>query len=135
MKTVLMRFGGYVWKNNPRSVQVTFRREVKEWKLPGKGNLLQDLGPEKRVAIGEGELFGEDCFYQFEQLAALCREGRKDFLVLPDSTGFEARLISLSMIGEAGPQAVGYRFEFWEQVAGESGTAEQSPQYHTVREG
>ena len=116
MNTALMRFQDYTWKHNPKTIQVACRREIKEWKLPGQGNLLQDLGPGKRIVTGEGELFGEDCLLQFRTLAALCEQGGTGLLILPDSTGFEASLVSLTMAGQAGPDIVGYRFEFWEQV-------------------
>ena len=43
MNTALMRFQDYTWKHNPKTIQVACRREIKEWKLPGQGNLLQDL--------------------------------------------------------------------------------------------
>jgi len=112
MNTALMRFQDYTWKHNPKTIQVACRREIKEWKLPGQGNLLQDLGPGKRIVTGEGELFGEDCLLQFRTLAALCEQGGTGLLILPDSTGFEASLVSLTMAGQAGPDIVGYRFEF-----------------------
>ena len=54
MNTALMRFQDYTWKHNPKTIQVACRREIKEWKLPGQGNLLQDLGPGKRIVPGEG---------------------------------------------------------------------------------
>ena len=135
MNTALMRFQDYTWKHNPKTIQVDYRREVKEWKLPGQGNLLQDMGPGKRIVTGEGELFGEDCLTQFQALAALCEQGGTGFLILPDSTGFEASLISLTMAGQAGPDIVSYRFEFWEQVGERLSVTREGEDYHTVREG
>ena len=122
MNTALMRFQDYTWKHNPKTIQVACRREIKEWKLPGQGNLLQDLGPGKRIVTGEGELFGEDCLLQFRTLAALCEQGGTGLLILPDSTGFEASLVSLTMAGQAGPDIVGYRFEFWDHIVQEGET-------------
>lgn len=135
MNTALLRFQDYTWKHNPKTIQVVYRREVKEWKLPGEGNLLQDLGPAKRVVTGEGELFGEDCLSQFQNLAALCAQGGTGFLILPDSTGFEASLVSLTMIGEAGPDVIRYRFEFWEQVTESVFAPQEGKDYHIVKEG
>lgn len=135
MNTALMRFQDYTWKHNPKTIQVACRREIKEWKLPGQGNLLQDLGPGKRIVTGEGELFGEDCLLQFRTLAALCEQGGTGFLILPDSTGFEASLVSLTMVGQAGPDIVGYRFEFWEQVGEGIPILWEGKDYHIVQEG
>lgn len=59
MNTALMRFQDYTWKHNPKTIQVACRREIKEWKLPGQGNLLQDLGPGKRIVTGEGNCSGK----------------------------------------------------------------------------
>ena len=76
MNTALMRFQDYTWKHNPgRPYRWLAAGRSKEWKLPGQGNLLQDLGPGKRIVTGEGELFGEDCLLQFRMLAALCEQG------------------------------------------------------------
>ena len=135
MNTALMRFQDYTWKHNPKTIQVACRREIKEWKLPGQGNLLQDLGPGKRIVTGEGELFGEDCLLQFRTLAALCEQGGTGLLILPDSTGFEASLVSLTMAGQAGPDIVGYRFEFWEQVGEGIPVLREGKDYHIVQEG
>lgn len=135
MNAVLMRFQNYTWKHNPKTIQVAYRREVKEWKLPGCGNILQDLGPGKRIVTGEGELFGDDCLTQFQSMADLCAQGGTGFLILPDSTGFEASLVSLTMLGEAGPDVVRYRFEFWEQVAGAPFLSQEGKDIHIVKEG
>lgn len=135
MNTAPMRFKDYTWKYNPKTIEVSYRREIKEWKLPGQGNLLQDLGPGKRIVTGEGEFFGEDCLFQFQQLSELCRQGGTGFLVLPDSAGFEAELVSLVMNGRAGPDVIGYRFEFWEQVNQLTQLPDLGKKYHTVAQG
>ena len=44
MNTALLRFQDYTWAHNPKTMQVAYRREVKEWKLPGQGNLCRIWG-------------------------------------------------------------------------------------------
>ena len=65
----------------------------------------------------------------------LCEQGGTGLLILPDSTGFEASLVSLTMAGQAGPDIVGYRFEFWEQVGEGIPVLREGKDYHIVQEG
>ncbi len=62
-------------------------------------------------------------------------QGGTGLLILPDSTGFEASLVSLTMAGQAGPDIVGYRFEFWEQVGEGIPVLREGKDYHIVQEG
>ena len=115
MNTALMRFQDYTWKHNPKTIQVACRREIKEWKLPGQGNLLQDLGPGKRIVTGEGELFGADAMKQFTELKRLMQQGGSGILSGAGLEPMQAVFANLEMVGKGGREEIGYRFCFIEQ--------------------
>ena len=44
-----MRFGKFVWRRNPETLQVEYQRNVKRLTLPQVGEALQDLGCQRRA--------------------------------------------------------------------------------------
>lgn len=134
MNTALMRFQDYTWKHNPKAIQVACRREIKEWKLPGQGNLCRTWVRESGSSQERGNCSGKIASFSSGRWR-LCANRRNRLLILPDSTGFEASLVSLTMVGQAGPDIVGYRFEFWEQVGKGIPVLREGKDYHIVQEG
>ena len=58
-KTMLrMRFGSFVWPNNPRTYTISCKRQTAVHKVPMGGFVVQDLGRTATVMKGEGEFFG-----------------------------------------------------------------------------
>ena len=67
-----MRFGKFVWRRNPETLQVEYQRNVKRLTLPQVGEALQDLGCQRRAVTGKGSFLGKDAAAEFERLAARC---------------------------------------------------------------
>lgn len=109
-----MRFGKFVWRRNPETLQVEYQRNVKRLTLPQVGEALQDLGRQRRAVTGNGSFLGKDAAADFERLAAVFREGKSQILCIPGAAPFRAVFASLQMLGEARPNAVRYSFLFLE---------------------
>ena len=52
-----MRFGSFVWPNNPRTYTISCKRQTAVHKVPMGGFVVQDLGRTATVMKGEGEFF------------------------------------------------------------------------------
>ena len=125
MKLTPMRFGNFQWPHNPSQIKITSGRDLYEVGLAGSGGILQDRGCKRRVITGSGELYGEGCFRQYQEICNLLRAGKSDLLTLPGVTPFRARFVSLELTGEPEPDLLHYRFVFWEE-SGETGQVEDS---------
>ena len=60
-----MRFGSFVWPNNPRTYTISCKRQTAVHKVPMGGFVVQDLGRTATVMKGEGEFFGADAYLIF----------------------------------------------------------------------
>ena len=109
-----MRFRDYVWPQNPETVTVARKKELGSYRVPGAGNIVQDLGCAGRTVSGSGRFTGQDCAGEFEKLAAAFAEEGPGLLCLPGFQPFPAVFASLSMKGEGGPDSLNYEFAFEE---------------------
>ena len=81
-----MRFGSFVWPNNPRTYTISCKRQTAVHKVPMGGFVVQDLGRTATVMKGEGEFFGADAYSTFLELLAyfteleLTQEPRDDYV-------------------------------------------------------
>lgn len=103
----LMKFKTFVWPNNPKAIEVMHKTAGGE-----------DSGGEKerilRIVRGEGEFFGHSAVKSYMTLAGLMHDKTPGGLYLPGIGFLEAVLCRISLIGEPGPCAVRYGFEFQE---------------------
>lgn len=113
-----MRFGEFIWPNNPRSVRVSRARSLRRLRLASGRAVVQDLGPEPREVTGEGEFLGEERASAFAALAELWAQGGARLLCLPGETPFEAHLQALTRQEEPG-ETLRYAFSFLEAGATE----------------
>lgn len=60
-----MRFGSFVWPNNPRTYTISCKRQTAVHKVPMGGFVVQDLGRTATVMKGEGEFFGANAYSTF----------------------------------------------------------------------
>lgn len=111
----VLRFNGYAFRYNPRKIEVGYAKNIKIVDMPFSAPVLQELGLRPRVIKGEGELFGGDCFVQFDQLQTEFARGGAGRLVCPLCEPIYAYFSALAVVGEAGPLALRYAFEFVEQ--------------------
>ena len=70
-----MRFGSFVWPNNPRTYTISCKRQTAVHKVPMGGFVVQDLGRTATVMKGEGEFFGAYAYSTFLELQAVFQKG------------------------------------------------------------
>jgi hypothetical protein len=109
-----MRFGNYVWPQNPETVTVARKKALGSYWIPGAGDVVQDLGCAGRTVSGSGCFTGPDCLAEYGRLAAVFAEEGPALLCLPGFRPFPAVFSSLSMKGEGGPDCLKYEFAFSE---------------------
>lgn len=114
MKLVPMRFKGVSWRHNPRQISFECDKTVTELKAPFASSVVQDMGRKNMLIRGEGELFGDDCIEQFEQLLNLFRQGGEGLLSFAKMTPIYAVFESLKIIGTPRPDSLTYSFVFRE---------------------
>ena len=78
-----MRYKDYVWPHNPRSYQITYRREVAVQKVPYGYYTMENLGQNCRVMTGSGEFVGPGAYEEFKRLATVYYTGGEGILVHP----------------------------------------------------
>ena len=113
----IMKYKDYTWPSNPKRLEVSHRRNVREMGLISGASVVQDLGTFCRVVQGEGELCGPSCLQQWERLVQIFQEGEPGVLVLPGHPPFFAHFRSLEALEEAFPELILYSFTFWEDGA------------------
>lgn len=123
-----MRFRTFEWPQEPASLEITHRRQVRETVLAGKDSVAEDAGALRCVIKGTGQFTGADAMAQFAALQAAVDEGGAGVLCLPGMRPFRAVARQLTLAGKAHPNAVGYTFEFVEaeeaaQLAAPAGVA------------
>ena len=78
-----MRYGSFVWPNNPRTYTLSCKRQTAVHKIPMGGFVVQDLGRNAAVLCGEGEFFGKDAYAAFQELLTVFEAGGARLLVHP----------------------------------------------------
>ena len=108
-----MRFGSFVWPNNPRTYTISCKRQTAVHKVPMGGFVVQDLGRTATVMKGEGEFFGADAYSTFLELLAVFQKGGRGTLVHPVWQTAGAYLTELELTQEPRDDYVAYRFTFF----------------------
>ena len=109
-----MRFGSFVWPNNPRTYTISCKRQTAVHKVPMGGFVVQDLGRTATVMKGEGEFFGADAYSTFLELLAVFQKGGRGTLVHSVWQTAGAYLTELELTQEPRDDYVAYRFTFCE---------------------
>ena len=109
-----MRFGSFVWPNNPRTYTISCKRQTAVHKVPMGGFVVQDLGRTATVMKGEGEFFGANAYDTFLKLQAVFQKGGRGALVHPVWQTGGAYLTELELTQEPRDDYVAYRFTFCE---------------------
>lgn len=109
-----MRFGSFVWPNNPRTYTISCKRQTAVHKVPMGGFVVQDLGRTATVMKGEGEFFGADAYSTFLELLAVFQKGGRGTLVHSVWQTEGAYLTELELTQEPRDNYVAYRFTFCE---------------------
>jgi hypothetical protein len=130
-----MKYKDFIWPQNPKRLQVSRKRELREFSLLGGGSVVQDLGLLRRVAEGEGELWGDDCVEQFGKLWELFRQEGAGLLSLPGYDPFYAHFAALERKDEPFTGLIRYSFRFWEDGAAAPSSSSRADGSHTVSPG
>lgn len=109
-----MRYGGFVWPNNPRTYTLTAKRQTAVHKVPGGGFVVQDLGRTAAVMQGEGEFYGPGAYETFQALLAVFQKGGCAALAHPVWSTAGAYFTELQLTQEPRDDYVAYRFTFCE---------------------
>ena len=122
-----MRFGSFVWPNNPRTYTLSCKRQTAVHKIPMGGFAVQDLGRTATVMQGEGEFFGAGAYDTFQELLSVFQKGGQQMLVHPVWQTASAYFTELTLTQEPRDDYVAYRFTFCEAPgAAGSGAADDS---------
>ena len=135
-----MRFGSFVWPNNPRTYTISCKRQTAVHKVPMGGFVVQDLGRTAMVMKGEGEFFGAHAYDTFLELLAVFQKGGRGVLVHPVWQTAGAYFTELELTQEPRDDYVAYRFTFCESPgAAEAEAAEaetgEGQRFYELREG
>lgn len=130
-----MKYKDYVWPQNPKRLRVSLQRELRELSLLNGGSVVQDLGALRRVAEGEGELWGDDCLQHYSRLWELFRQKGAGLLKLPGYDPFYAHFAALERKDEPFTGLIRYSFRFWEDGAAPPLPSSSEETSHTVSPG
>lgn len=112
MKLSPMRFMGYTWHHNPKSLQIKCGKTVVTLSIPYGTDVLQNFGEKLLTVSGTGELYGEDCLEQYETLRKLYEKGGEGVLCLPSLAPMYACFDELSILLNNTPNVLTYSFSF-----------------------
>jgi len=126
-----IRYKGYSWVHNPKTLKITKEQLLRENQVPFGNTDIQDLGGKSRVIKGTGQLCGEDCLVQFQRLLELQSGEGSGILSLPDTKPFYAFFKSIELACDPTPDVVTYNFEFIEDTSKSNTSRDAS--YYTVK--
>lgn len=106
-----MRFDGYTWRHNPKSLTILSRRRTIELTLPLKED-IQLLGERVSAIEGSGELYGADCIEQYLRLYELYKRGQIAILSIPRLPAMRACMSALSFASKPSDDVLVYSFRF-----------------------
>ncbi len=135
MSITQMKYKDYTWKHNPKTIKITRKSNLKDLNVPYAGSIIQNLGLEKRIISGSGELFGQDCYEQFNILNDVYREQESGYLHINGISPFKAFFRYLNLESNPQPNLISYSFEFWEDMQIDNSGLKSFAKYHVVTQG
>lgn len=115
-----MRFAGYTWHYNPKTINITCKKNTVENKIHNSDSVVQCFGRTARIISGEGYIFGDDCFERMEELWNLYRNKTEGVLTVPEFAAVRAVFTDLKLVGDAKDKLIKYLFSFTEVMKTES---------------
>lgn len=116
MKYAPMRFCGYEFDHNPKSIVRKESRNIKELPLSNDVSRLQDTGRAAATVTGIIELCGDGCRRQYKELLALLLQGKSGLLSIAGYDPFPARFVSLELTQPPADDFISCRFLFQEDL-------------------
>lgn len=111
-ESVRMRFGNFVFPNDPKEMQVTHKAMIREAVTAEGKTQAECVGAYKSRVTGKGIFIGENALESYRILERLF--GENHALFLPGCVPFEATLSELSRSGMQEKDRVEYTFTFIE---------------------
>ncbi len=112
MKPCAMRFDGFTWHHNPKSLTVKCKDRVVKYGVPHFREIVESFYDEMITVSGVGELYGEDCVEQYEKLFEVYKNGKEGVLCLPLLMPFYACFEKLEIEASTTPSLLTYSFTF-----------------------
>ena len=110
----ILQFGQYQFPHNPKKLRVITSQRMGVINCAQGGEITQTMGRKRTAVEGEGEFYGPQALYQYEQLRQVFKKGEKQVLLGPGIAPMEAYPEQLELVGQGGSSLVGYRFRFVE---------------------
>ncbi len=107
-----MRFNGFSWHHNPKSLTIKSGKKVLRYGVPHFEEIVRCFYDELITVNGVGELYGEDCFEQYKRLEELYLKGKEGVLCLPYLMPIYACFEKLSVEASTTPSVLTYSFTF-----------------------
>ncbi|MBQ2970936.1 MAG: hypothetical protein IJO20_05695 [Ruminococcus sp.] len=107
-----MRFNGFSWHHNPKSLVIKSGKKVVRYGVPHFEQIVKSLYDELITVSGVGELYGEDCFEQYKRIEELYLNGKNGILCLPYLMPIYACFDKLSIEASTTPSVLTYSFSF-----------------------
>ena len=115
MRQCRMRFNGYGWQHNPRSLKFLSEKNKTELLPPFCTSDVRTFGEKPYRIEGEGELFGEDCIEQYIRLKMMFSQAGEGLLSIEGLGSFYVTFVSLEMLAQPKDNLLSYSFAFLEK--------------------
>lgn len=112
MKLCAMRYAGFTWHHNPKSLELSSEKRVLSVEIPYCTDVVKNFGEKELVISGVGELYGEDCFEQYNRLKKLYEESDASVLCLPNIPAMYAYFKKLKIEAYDKENVLTYSFTF-----------------------
>ena len=121
-----MRFNGFSWHHNPKSLTIKSGKKVVRYGVPHFEEIVKSFYDELITISGVGELYGEDCFEQYKKIEELYLDGKNGILCLPYLMPMYACFEKLSIEASTTPSVLTYSFSFSQLKKRERGEVSHS---------
>lgn len=112
MELAVMRFAGRNLPHNPKTLKAERSRGISSVSILGGKNVMKRIEEKTSKISGTGELYGKDCFEQYNELARLHFLNKADVLSVPGIGSFKAVLSDLQLLAEPKNGVISISFEF-----------------------
>lgn len=112
MRQCQMRYAGYIWRHNPRTLSFQDEKNTVELLPPFAAADIRVFSEKPCVIKGEGELVGEDCVEQYIRLKTHFSQHEEGLLSIEGAGSFYTAFVSLSMLAQPKDNILSYSFVF-----------------------
>lgn len=112
MELAVMRFGGIFLPHNPKTLKLVRGKKVKSAEfLNGGKKIVGVLDDIAKISVS-AELYGEDCFSQYERLLRMYFSDEVQTLALPELGAVKAVLSKVTLLAEPINNVISVALEF-----------------------